>query len=93
MAHNPFSTLTWTDFGSQLNPSLPRLQIKSYLLAGIAASGDDGDTADLEELHFILRCGGRVWIVEEGEGGYREIRRTSQEVSRDFGRIFFLFVG
>ncbi len=31
--------------------------IKSYLLAGIAASGDNGDTADLEELHLILLCG------------------------------------
>lgn len=33
--------------------------LNSYLLAGISASGDDGDSADLEELHFVLPVGGR----------------------------------
>lgn len=41
----------------------------SYLLAGISAAGDDGDTADLEELHFascvVVGDGGR-WVVVRG---------------------------
>lgn len=36
-----------------------RFFLNSYLLAGISASGDDGDSADLEELHFVLPVGGR----------------------------------
>ena len=32
------------------------VKLKPYLLAGVAASGDNGDTADLEELHFVLLC-------------------------------------
>ena len=27
-----------------------------YLLAGVPAPGDDGDTADLEELHLVRRA-------------------------------------
>jgi len=37
-----------------------RKKNKSYLLAGISAAGDDGDSADLEELHLVLPVGGRV---------------------------------
>jgi hypothetical protein len=36
--------------------------LESYLLAGISAAGDDGDSADLEELHLALR------VVLPGEG-------------------------
>lgn len=30
----------------------------SYLLSGVSAAGDDGDSADLEELHLV-----RLWVV------------------------------
>lgn len=35
-----------------------------YLLAGVPAPGDDGDTADLEELHLVRRA-----VVLVGEVG------------------------
>lgn len=34
----------------------------SYLLAGVSAAGDDGDSADLEELHLD----GVGWRVSDG---------------------------
>jgi hypothetical protein len=37
----------------------------SYLLSGVSAAGDDGDSADLEELHLVRRVCCRVcWLVK-----------------------------
>lgn len=57
--------MQWDSVRGLANASLPGrdavcilyLLFKSYLLAGISAAGDDGDSADLEELHFVLLCG------------------------------------
>lgn len=35
----------------------------SYLLSGVSAAGDDGDSADLEELHLVRRCV-VCWLVK-----------------------------
>lgn len=32
------------------------IQQRTYLLTGVSAAGDDGDSADLEELHFDVVC-------------------------------------
>lgn len=44
-----------------IRPDLDLSQIQffrhqTYLLTGVSAAGDDGDSADLEELHFDVVC-------------------------------------
>lgn len=57
--------------------------LNSYLLAGISASGDDGDSADLEELHFVLPVGGRLCA---GKGkGFRRQQNRDREFGAKFG--------
>ena len=41
-----------------------------YLLAGVPAPSDDGDTADLEELHLVRRA---VVLVGEVVGCFRRL--------------------
>lgn len=55
----------------------------SYLLSGVSAAGDDGDSADLEELHLVRRVCCRVcWLVKlRGDG---ETENT---------QIFWIFCG
>ena len=52
-------------------PSINRDWV-SHLLSGVAATGDNGNTANLEELHFLVRCGEVVVslvVVERVEKG------------------------
>ena len=42
---------------------LSRIQFfrhQTYLLTGVSAAGDDGDSADLEELHLVVGCRGQT---------------------------------
>lgn len=45
----------------------PRQDFASYLLTGKPAAGDDGNTADLEELHFGGSSGCRIWVTLGGD--------------------------
>jgi len=51
-----------------LVPATPGVKCETYLLAGIAAAGDYGNSADLEELHFRFAVV-MLWLVWSSSSG------------------------
>lgn len=72
----------------------------TYLLTGVSAPGDDGDSADLEELHFdVVYRGGQyeavVWLVGRWAMGKSDVmsldcfsRKSSPRVKMNFGIVW-----
>lgn len=63
---------------------LQRLVLRTYLLASISATRDDGNSADLEELHVallsVVSCAGKGLVVLGAVGEVRGRSRSSRPI-------------